>query len=95
VRGSKKSNNVGDATENKGTDFAKLKKEYVEMLSKEGHPPSYILKPKSANKEVVVISKASTGHLHGGKVLMVSLKIGEHQAACFMGPETVKKYFSV
>ena len=67
----------------------------AEMLSKEGHPPSYILKPKSANKEVVVISKASTGHLHGGKVLMVSLKIGEHQAACFMGPETVKKYFSV
>ena len=94
-RGSKKSNNVSNAAENNGTDFAKLKKEYVEMLSKEGHPPSYILKPKSANKEVVVISKASTGHLHGGKVLMVSLKIGEHQAACFMGPETVKKYFSV
>lgn len=95
VRGGNRNNTVGNAKENNGEQFAKLKKEYVEMLSKEGHPPSYILKPKSANKEVVVISKASTGHLHGGKVLMVSLKIGEHQAACFMGPETVKKYFSV
>ncbi len=95
VGGGNKNNTVGNATENNGEQFAKLKKEYVEMLSKEGHPPSYILKPKSANKEVVVISKASTGHLHGGKVLMVSLKIGEHQAACFMSPETVKKYFSV
>lgn len=95
VRGGNKNNTVGNAKENNGEQFAQLKKEYVEMLSKEGHPPSYILKPKSANKEVVVISKASTGHLHGGKVLMVSLKIGEHQAACFMGPETVKKYFSV
>ena len=95
VRGGNRNNTVGNAKENNGEQFAQLKKEYVEMLSKEGHPPSYILKPKSANKEVVVISKASTGHLHGGKVLMVSLKIGEHQAACFMGPETVKKYFSV
>lgn len=95
VRGGNKNNTVGNAKENNGEQFAQLKKEYVEMLSKEGHPPSYILKPKSANKEVVVISKASTGHLHGGKVLMVSLKIDEHQAVCFMGPETVKKYFSV
>lgn len=99
VRGGNRNNAVGNATENNGEQFAKLKKEYVEMLSKEGHPPSYILKPKSAKKEVVVISKASTGHLHGGKVLMVSLKItdpsGDHQAVCFMSPETVKKYFSV
>lgn len=92
--GQKRHNTVGDAKKGDGQKFTKLKKEYVEALSKEGHPPSYVLKPKSANKEVVVISKASTGQRHGGKVLMISLKIGEHQAACFMSPETAKKYFS-
>lgn len=98
IRGGKRANGVntpdagGDPT---GKQFAGLKKQFVEYLDKEGHPPSYVLKPKSANKEVVIISKASTGHTQGGKVLMVTLKVDDHQAACFMTPAECKKYFSV
>lgn len=98
IKGGNKANGVntpdagGDPT---GKQFAGLKKQFVEYLDKEGHPPSYVLKPKSANKEVVIISKASTGHMQGGKVLMVTLKVDDHQAACFMTPAECKKYFSV
>ena len=98
VKGSGKANGVNNAesgSDATGKEFAGLKKQYVEMLDKEGHPPSYVLKPKSANKEVVIISKASTGHMHGGKVYMVTLKIEDHQAAAFMSPAECKKYFSV
>jgi hypothetical protein len=98
VKGSGRANGVNNAeagSDASGKEFAGLKKQYVEMLDKEGHPPSYVLKPKSANKEVVIISKASTGHMHGGKVYMVTLKIGDHQAAAFMSPAECKKYFSV
>lgn len=97
ISGSKRQNGVNapDASRGNGEEFEKLKKQFVEQLDREGHPPSYVLKPKSANKEVVIVSKASTGHMQGGKVLMVTLKIGDHEAASFMTPKECKEYFSV
>ena len=75
--------------------FKELKEKYVKYLSENGHPPAYVLKPKSENKEVDVISSSETGRAQAsGVVHMVSMKIGDHQAAAFMKPETIKKYFS-
>ena len=75
--------------------FKELKEKYVKYLSDKGHPPAYVLKPKTENKEVDVISSSETGRAQAsGVVHMVSMKIGDHQAAAFMKPETIKKYFS-
>lgn len=79
-----------------GSNFAELKQKFIGYLSKKGHPPAYVLKPKSANKEVDVISSAETGRAQAsGVVHMVSMKIGGHEAAAFMKPDDIKKYFSV
>lgn len=78
-----------------GSRFEELKRKFIAYLSKKGHPPAYVLKPKSANKEVDVISTAETGRAQAsGAVHMVSMKIGGHEAAAFMRPEDIKKYFS-
>ena len=75
--------------------FAEVKQKFMDYLSKKGHPPAYILKAKSANKEVDIVSSAETGRGQAsGVVHMVSMKIGDHQAAAFMKPEDIKKYFS-
>jgi len=75
--------------------FGKVKEAYVKKLSEQGHPDFYILKPKSENKEVDIISTAATGYTTGsGKVHMVGMKVGEHEAAAFMKPKLIKSYFS-
>ena len=85
----------GDAAPGDGGKFKELKQKFMDYLSKKGHPPAYVLKPKSANKEVDVVSSAETGRSQAsGVVHMVSMKIGEHEAAAFMKPEDIKKYFS-
>ena len=88
-------NSVSKVEKNDGSGYAEVQKEFINKISEEGHPDFYVLKPKSKNKEVDVISRAGTGHLHGGKVLMVSMKVEDHQAAMFMTPKQVKEYFSV
>ena len=76
--------------------FKELEKKYAEYISAKGHPPFYVLKSKSDNKEVDVISTSGTGHLKAsGAVRMVSMKIKDHEAAAFMRMEDIKKYFSV
>ena len=91
---------TGDKAENPSSgDSGKLdelKKKWVSYLEKHGHPPFYVLKPKSANKEVDVISTAETGRAgtSGGTVHMVTMKIGEHKGATFMSPKEIKLYFS-
>ncbi len=91
-----KQQEVDDDTKKK---LANLKQQFIKKISVTGHPDAYVLKPKSANKEVDVISRSSTGQFHGGKVLMVTLKIsdqnGEHTAAAFMTPNECKEYFAV
>lgn len=78
------------------SEFEKMKEQYVAFLKKEGHPPAYVLKPRTENKEVDVISKAETGRVQAsGVVHMVTMRIGEHEAAAFMKPEDIKLYFSV
>lgn len=75
---------------------SELKKKWVSYLEKHGRPPFYVLKPKSANKEVDIISTSETGRAgtSGGKVHMVTMKIGDHKGAAFMSPEDIKLYFS-
>lgn len=91
-----KQQEVDDDTKKK---LANLKQQFIKKISVTGHPDAYVLKPKSANKEVDVISRSSTGQFHGGKVLMVTMKIsdqnGEHTAAAFMTPNECKEYFAV
>lgn len=80
-----------------GSDkITEIKEKWVKYLEKHGHPPFYVLKPKSANKEVDVISTAETGHAgtSGGTVHMVTMKIGDHKGATFMSPDDIKLYFS-
>lgn len=83
------------ASTKKAEDFGGLKQAYVDMLTTKGHPDFYILKPKSENKEVDIISTAATGYTTGsGKVHMVGIKVGGHEAAAFMKPKLIKSYFS-
>lgn len=89
------SNDVNRTPEGKNTDNSGIKNNFIRYMSDNGHPPVYILKPKSANKEVVVVSTSGTGLIHGGKVNMVTLKVGDHQAAVFMTPKEIKQYFAV
>ena len=72
-----------------------LKKKWVEYLQRHGQPPFYVLKPKTANKEVDVISTSATGHAgtSGGKVNMVTMNVGGHKCATFMSPKEIKLYF--
>ena len=74
----------------------KIKTAWIEELNKNGHPPYYILKPKSDNKEVDVISNSATGQAgtSGGKVNMVTMKVGDHKGAIFMSPKEIQLYFS-
>ena len=84
-----------DVGEGDGDKMKALKQKFIDYLSKKGHPPAYVLKAKSANKEVDVVSTAETGRAQAsGVVHMVSMKIGDHEAAAFMKPEDIKKYFS-
>lgn len=79
-----------------GGKIAELKEKWVECLNRNGHPPFYVLKPKSANKEVDVISNSATGQAgtSGGKVNMVTMKVGDHKGAIFMTPKDIELYFS-
>ena len=89
------SNDINRDKEGKQGGNAEIKNAFISYMSNNGYPPMYVLKPKSANKEVVVVSTGSTGQFYGGKVNMVTLKIGEHQAAAFMTPKEIKQYFAV
>ena len=72
----------------------KIKMAWIEKLNENGHPPYYILKPKSGNKEVDVISNSGTMHVGKSKLYMVTMKVGDHKGAIFMTPEEIKLYFS-
>lgn len=87
-------NKVSKVTKNDGSEFEKQREMYIKYLQNNGHPPFYILKPKSSNKEVDIVSTSSTGHLQGGKVYMVSMKLGEHQGATFMTPKQITEFFN-
>ena len=89
------SNEVNRDKEGKQGGNDEIKNAFISYMSNNGYPPMYVLKPKSANKEVVVVSTGSTGQFYGGKVNMVTLKIGEHQAAAFMTPKEIKQYFAL
>lgn len=80
----------------KGESIEKLKKDWVDCLNRNGHPPYYVLKAKTANKEVDVISTSATGGVgtSGDKVHMVTMKVGDHKGATFMTPKDIKLYFS-
>ena len=80
----------------KGESIGKLKKDWVDCLNRNGHPPYYVLKAKTANKEVDVISTSATGGVgtSGDKVHMVTMKVGDHKGATFMTPKDIKLYFS-
>lgn len=102
IKGDKSTNPVNQpqkVDDTKKTQLANLKQQFIKKISVTGHPDAYVLKPKSANKEVDVISRSSTGWFEGGKVLMVTMKIsdqnGEHTAAAFMTPNECKEYFAV
>lgn len=87
------------ATTPKSADSDKLSgltEKWVSYLENHGRPPFYVLKPKSANKEVDVISTSATGHAgtSGGKVNMVTMKIGDHKGATFMSPKEINLYFA-
>jgi hypothetical protein len=77
-------------------ELAAVKERFIATVQKLGHPPFYVLKGKSANREVDVISTSATGQAGttGGKVYMVTMSIGSHKAAMFMTPNEIKHYFS-
>lgn len=77
-----------------GETVNKIKTAWIEELNKNGHPPYYILKPKSDNKEVDVISNSGTMHVGKSKLYMVTMKVGDHKGAIFMTPDEIKLYFS-
>ena len=90
-------NDVSKVTKDKEREakVEQLKIQYIKLLSEQGHPPYYVLKPKTANKEVDIVSKSSTGQMAGGKVLMVSMQIDGHQAAMFINPAQAKQQFAL
>lgn len=97
-KGDKSDNQVNQPTEEdkaKKGEVANLKAKFIEKIQEIGHPPYYVLKPKTANKEIDIVSNGSTGQFHGGKVLMVTMRIDEHKAAAFMTPKEVKQYFAL
>ena len=79
-----------------GDAHATLKQKYIEYINEHGHPWFYILKPKSDNHEVDVISSSKTAQAgtSGSKVHMVTIKVGDHKAAAFMTPAEIEFYFS-
>ena len=79
-----------------GDVHAALKQKYIEYINEHGHPWFYILKPKSDNHEVDVISSSKTAQAgtSGSKVHMVTIKVGDHKAAAFMTPAETEFYFS-
>lgn len=97
VKGESDRNDVTKVKKNEEREgkLEQLKVQYIKLLSEQGHPPYYILKPKTANKEVDVISRSSTGQMAGGKVMMVTMRTDEHQAAMFLNPAQIKQQFSV
>ena len=80
-----------------GGKISELKEKFIAYINKNGHPPYYVLKPKSDNKEVDVVSTSKTGQAgtSGKAVHMVTMKIDDHKAAAFMTPDEIKNYFSV
>ena len=76
---------------------ASIREKFISKVKELGHPTYYVLKAKSANKEVDVISTSATAHAGttGSKVHMVTMKIGDHKAAAFMTPKEIKEYFTV
>ena len=79
-----------------GDAHAALKQTYIEYINEHGHPWFYILKPKSDNHEVDVISSSKTAQAgtSGSKVNMVTMKFDDHKAAAFMTPGEIEFYFS-
>lgn len=87
----------GKATCPKKVDAGTMKQlaeNWVECLNRNGHPPYYVIKPKTDNKEVDVISNSGTMHLGDSKLNMVTMKVGEHKGAIFMNQKEIELYFS-